>query len=322
MKKRRLRTTLWLGLSFGLLVMIALSLLSDFGKTASALRSMNLAWLPLILGLSLLHFVFRYFKWEFFLRAIGVRIRFADSVGIFLSGFVFTVTPGKMGEIFKAWLVREVKGEAVSKVIPVVIAERYTDMGGLLVLASLGVIGSGWGATWLLAFLFLTLIYLLAFSPWLQRLLPRLFGKTGDRVAQVLSGTRGLLTLSRLLPMVLFSALAWFWQCWALVFSLQSLGGFLSLGDSVFVFSLSTLAGALSFLPGGLGAAEGSMALLLGGVGGLDPAMAAAATLLIRLATLWFAVLVGLLALLWLSRRWNRGSGLWREFEKDGVESE
>ena len=56
------------------------------------------------------------------------------------------------------------------------------------------------------------------------------------------------------------------------------------------------LAGALSFLPGGLGGAEAIMISLLVLKGMTMPA-AIAATVFIRLATLWFAVLIGLLAL-------------------------
>ena len=59
-----------------------------------------------------------------------------------------------------------------------------------------------------------------------------------------------------------------------------------------------TLAGALSFLPGGLVVTEASMVLLLvRAAGGLDEPAAVAATILIRPCTLWFAVLLGLVAL-------------------------
>jgi uncharacterized protein (TIRG00374 family) len=54
--------------------------------------------------------------------------------------------------------------------------------------------------------------------------------------------------------------------------------------------------GAVSALPGGIGAAEASIAGMLVLVAGLTGAQAAAATLLIRLATLWFGVALGLAA--------------------------
>lgn len=55
------------------------------------------------------------------------------------------------------------------------------------------------------------------------------------------------------------------------------------------------LAGALSFMPGGIGGAEGVMVALL--MTQAPAADAVAATVLIRLTTLWFAVAIGALAL-------------------------
>ena len=65
-----------------------------------------------------------------------------------------------------------------------------------------------------------------------------------------------------------------------------------------------TVAGALSFLPGGLGVTEAGMLALLGDLAtGCSRSVSAAATFITRLCTLWFAVVVGLAALLLFSRR-------------------
>ena len=77
---------------------------------------------------------------------------------------------------------------------------------------------------------------------------------------------------------------------------LEWLGADISFSFAIFVYAISMLAGALSFLPGGLGGAEAIMISLLVLKGMAMPA-AIAATVFIRLATLWFAVLIGLLAL-------------------------
>ncbi len=63
---------------------------------------------------------------------------------------------------------------------------------------------------------------------------------------------------------------------------------------AVFTLSFSTIIGAVSALPGGLGAAELSIAGMLSFLLGLDGGTAGAATLLIRFATLWFGVGLGL----------------------------
>jgi uncharacterized protein (TIRG00374 family) len=70
--------------------------------------------------------------------------------------------------------------------------------------------------------------------------------------------------------------------------------GWSTLFIAVFVLAFSTVIGAVSALPGGLGAAEASIAGMLALILNLSWDTSAAATLIIRFATLWFAVLIGL----------------------------
>jgi uncharacterized protein (TIRG00374 family) len=71
--------------------------------------------------------------------------------------------------------------------------------------------------------------------------------------------------------------------------------GWETLSIAVFVLAFSTVIGAVSALPGGLGAAEASIAGMLIFLIGAPKETATAATLLIRFATLWFAVFLGLI---------------------------
>ena len=84
-------------------------------------------------------------------------------------------------------------------------------------------------------------------------------------------------------------------------------GAHVDLGLAMVIYAATTIAGALSFLPGGLGVTEGAMTMLLvTGASHLDRATALDATLLTRLATLWFAVAVGLVLLAFARRRMAR----------------
>ena len=67
------------------------------------------------------------------------------------------------------------------------------------------------------------------------------------------------------------------------------------------IYAVATLVGAVTALPGGMIGTEGSMLALLQQSGAAKSA-ASASTVLIRLVTLWFAVAIGLLALLALRR--------------------
>jgi uncharacterized protein (TIRG00374 family) len=73
-----------------------------------------------------------------------------------------------------------------------------------------------------------------------------------------------------------------------------------------FILPITTLAAALLLLPGGLGLAETGITSLLQRMLDLTAAGAAAGTLIIRVATLWFAVVLGLIAFVIVLRRESR----------------
>ena len=75
-----------------------------------------------------------------------------------------------------------------------------------------------------------------------------------------------------------------------------TLGHALPAVPAIGIFAFSTLAGALSFMPGGLGGTEVTMIMLLR-LFAIPLPIAVSATLIIQVVTLWFAVLLGIIAL-------------------------
>lgn len=88
---------------------------------------------------------------------------------------------------------------------------------------------------------------------------------------------------------------SWSIQGFAFFFILHSLGFETSIAIAMGIYALSLLAGAASFIPGGIGSTELVMGLLLS-ASGADNAIAITAPLISRLSTLWFAVAVGFIA--------------------------
>ena len=105
-----------------------------------------------------------------------------------------------------------------------------------------------------------------------------------------------------LLP-TLLSVLAWSLECLALWVVVRGFGAAPDVRVCFFFYATSTLAGALVPVPGGLGVTEGIMLRQLEQIGRVDPAAATGSMILVRFATLWFAVLVGFAALSLLKRR-------------------
>jgi uncharacterized membrane protein YbhN (UPF0104 family) len=287
----------------GLLVLIGLLGVAQPRQFLAQLRRFDFALLAPILALSLVNYALRFVRWELYLRALGTRLPLGRSLGVFLTGFLLSVTPGKAGELGKAWLVRELGGGPALRVAPAVVAERVTDLLGVAALLAVGALpfpgGPWWAALGLAAVVLGTAVFTWErWANWLFAHLARLpvVGPRAGMLVTVYQGLRNLLT-PRLLAMGLLAAtLAWGAEGVGFVVAVRAYApraGFLA---GLFDYTASTVLGSASMLPGGLGAADGALTALLHAQG-LDTARATLVTFIIRGATLWFAVLLGLLAL-------------------------
>jgi uncharacterized protein (TIRG00374 family) len=178
-------------------------------------------------------------------------------------------------------------------------AERLTDVAGLVLLGGLGATALPRGPLLLgaIALALVAAVVVLrvpAVGPPARRLLP---ARLVEPVRLFVEGGRALLSARALTVALGLSVLAWFLECLAFALILEGLGGVLPLRAATFVYAFASLAGAVSMLPGGLGVAEGSLTGLLAGLGTPLPE-AAAATLLVRGATLWLAVVIGVVMVL------------------------
>src|SRR5437868_10058392 len=134
-----LRGKLILGLILGLIVVAGLSIYADFTSMLRVLR--DFAWwlLPFILVCTLFNYALRFFKWDTYLPMVGATgVSKKDSLLIFLSGMAMAMTPGKVGEVLKSYLLKQVRGTPVAASAPVVLAERLTDGVAMLILAAAG----------------------------------------------------------------------------------------------------------------------------------------------------------------------------------------
>jgi glycosyltransferase 2 family protein len=268
---------------------LGLGLYADFGKLGDELASFRWELFPLALALTALNYLLRFWRWQRYLEHVNVHVPWGGSLAIFTAGLTMTITPAKLGELLKCALLHRSYGVPVRRSAPVVLAERVTDASGVVLLALVGGVGTRSWPLLVAAFAGVAGVVAVVRSPLLERF--AFFGEATE-------ASRALLTTPLLVAMTLLSAVSWFCECLAAYVCVRGLSLDLSLADTVVVFSLGSLAGALSFLPGGLGVADASMTGLIRLLGDTSKAAAAAATVLIRLATLWFAVALGLLGLL------------------------
>ncbi len=280
----------WAILALGLAVIVGLGLglYADFGRLGDELGRFRWELFPAACGLTALNYLLRFWRWQRYLARLEIEIPVGRSLSIFVAGLTMTISPAKLGEVLKCGLLRRSFAMPVRRSAPVVLAERVTDATGVVVLAVAGGAGTDRWPLLALALAGVVVIVAVVRSPLLGR-----FAALGEAPA----AARMLLGPRLLAGMTAVSAVSWFCECLAAYLCVRGLRLDLSLADTVVVFSLGSLAGALSFLPGGLGVAETSMTGLIRVLGDVSRAGAAAATVLIRLATLWFAVALGLVGL-------------------------
>lgn len=263
-------------------------------------------------ALALGSYLTRWLKWEFYLARLDIRgVPRADSLYTFLSGFVLTVTPGKVGEVFKSVLLFETYGVPVARTAPIVVAERLTDVIAVVILVAIGSVGLSGGLLW--AGLGTAAVVVLLAVVASRRLshaiiraierMPGVFRRMGPKLHEAYDSLATLIRPANLVLPALLSIVAWAFECVSLWVILRGFGQSTGLGLSTFFYSTSTLAGALVPVPGGLGITETSLLEQMEALGHVPPAVSTGAMILVRFATLWFAVLVGFAALSLLKRR-------------------
>jgi uncharacterized protein (TIRG00374 family) len=316
-----LKQKIALSIIFGVVVAAALALYGDVGATVSALERFRWYYIPVLLSLTLVNYALRFVKWHYYLGQIGAgHVNLVDSVKIFVAGFVMVMTPGKVGELYKAWALKETNAVPFSRAAPIVLAERLTDGLALAVLASLGLLIYRYGLAILLGVLlllggFVVVVQIRPLALWLLdqgQHLP-FVRRFAVNLHAFYDSTYRLLGFKNLTFAVALGVISWATEGVALYLILIGLGRVgtpVLLVQAVAALALSTIVGAISFLPGGLGAADGSLTGLLIVFTDLGAETAVAATLLVRLATLWFAVVLGTVTILSFRRELLPGSSV------------
>lgn len=319
---RKIRTGIICSLVLAFIVIVAIALYADLPHMVEALTRFHWVYIPLILGFTLVNYAGRFIKWQYYLKRLKIEISNRESLWIFLAGLSMAITPGKVGELLKSYLLKRSTGAPISRTSPIIVAERLSDGIAMLGLAAAGLFlyGIGWEILLLLLVLGVGGIILIQNRPFVLALLQKgeripLLYRFVHLVREFYESAYMLLQWRPLLLAICIGIISWSGECVALYFVYSGLG--IAAGPdlfvkSMFILAVSSLIGSASGLPGGLGTADGSMLGLTRLLVTSSATLGGAATLLIRLCTLWFGLLVGMIALFrirWLQR--HRGPDPW-----------
>nr|VFK47483.1 MAG: conserved hypothetical protein [Candidatus Kentron sp. TC] len=276
---------------------VGMAILADWEAFAAAVSALPGALWVQVVGLSLLSYLLRFARWHHFMVVLGHKVPILRNLEIYLAAFALTLSPGKVGETIRSVYLHPY-GVSYPHSIGAFVSERLLDLVAVGALASLVV--SMFPEQQPLILVVISCIFtvvLLLRSRLLSLIVRRAAGSSViGHAAKLVAAVRLLLSGRRLAASTPLSIMSWMAQGISLYLIVHALGYVLPASTVVAIYCLSILAGAASFIPGGLGATEAVIVLLLSaaGVGQTD---AITASLVSRSLTLWLAVGIGVLAM-------------------------
>jgi uncharacterized protein (TIRG00374 family) len=274
---------------------------SGAGEVWSSVLLLGWSGWAIILGLSLFNYLLRFIRWDFYLRRLGCKVPVLPNLLAYLAGFGFTTTPGKVGEAVRSVYLKPYGVRYVHS-LAAFFVERLVDLISMIIVASLAAYafeGTRWlvGVTFVIVIAFLPLVHSQWFFTFLERRRQAVSSlrlrSIGEKLLGLLRTSADLLRSGPLYAGLLLGLLAWVAEGVAFYVVLDRMGADTPLILAAGIYGVSILAGAVSFVPGGLGGTELVMGSLLV-LTGVDAPVAASAVIVCRIATLWFAVALGL----------------------------
>ena len=280
------------------------SLWAGWDEVLGAISQVGLRGIVVPMGLALLAYLCRFLRWQHFLHLLGHNIPLIPSARIYVGGFSFSVTPGKTGEALRSVFLKDY-GVPYRESFGAFLAERFSDVMACILLAA----GGLWCCPEMRFFLFAAFIFvalIMGFiqnSSWLRaletilkKITPERFAVHTQFVFETILSFKKCFSVPTLLLGVVLGMLAWGLEGTGLYYLLRHLGAEIQWHTTIFIYSFSLLVGAMTFLPAGLGGAELAMMQLLF-LYNVSTSVGVAVVIVIRLTTLWFSVLLGMLVL-------------------------
>jgi uncharacterized protein (TIRG00374 family) len=223
---------------------------------------------------------------------------------IYLAGFALTTTPGKAGEAIRSVFLKQ-KQVPYTDSLAALAVERLADLISVALIATGGIVLFP-QYRWLALLVLLVAVAMIAIvqsrglrellHKLLQHMLPNKVKRSAEHAISLLDRASELMGVQGMLVGISLGVVAWSAEAYGFWYLLNALGYELPFLLAAAVYALSMLAGAASLMPGGLGGAEAAMGFMLLTLG-LSGPDAVSATLICRIATLWLAVVIGLVAL-------------------------
>lgn len=297
--KNSISKNIFISVVVTILIYLVLSLFVDIESVIHALTSFKWQYSAFILFLIFFTFLLKFIKWQYYLRFMNIEIKISESFIIFMSSLALSFTPGKIGDLVKSYIMKELRGISTKKTIPIIFAEKMTEILALIILVILGLdfLNSGIYLPILTFIVFITLLILILNKNTMDLILGVLgkikyIQKYIEPINISINNSKELFRPKPFILMMLSSISIWIVESFAFYLILVSFDLNIAVLWSFFTYLFSVFIGSISFLPAGLGITDGSITLLLSN-NGISKDISIGTALLIRIATLWFPLIIG-----------------------------
>ena len=101
----------------------------NLGDTVELILGANVGLLVLAFVAYYATFPIRAFRWRYILAKVGTQVRFLDPLEIlYISWFVNCLVPAKLGDLYRAYLLKADNGASASKTVGTIFIERIADI--------------------------------------------------------------------------------------------------------------------------------------------------------------------------------------------------
>ena len=300
----KFQKSLLLGI-LGIIAIYAIILIAfDVNIISEKINDFDFQYLLFIIPLIPLTWGVLFLRWNLLLKNSAIDIPLKDNFMIFISGFALGVTPGKVGELIKAQLLKNKFNIPRSKTAPLVIVERFYDFFAIAIISLFGILVFEY-SIYIFTILSVGIIIFLTitsseklFLKFLQKIekikfLRNFSSELPKSFTIIQKSTRG-----KIFPLsIILSVIFWILDSIIAYLTLLSFGiDIIDYFVLMSIYTSSIILGVISFLPLGIGVVEGSMVGFLS-LNGIEFSLATVIVVFIRFFTRWIGVMAGFLGL-------------------------
>jgi len=278
--------------------------ISDYNIISEKISNFKINYLPLILFFVSASWIPLIIKWHFLLKNSEVDIPLTKSIAVWFAGISFEITPGHVGVLMKSQILKTSFNISRTKTVPIIIVEKAYELIGALLASIIGIIVLGMEFYLIiiaisgLIVIFFFMYHKSASELFFNRITKlKFFSKYVENISEFYEIVKKSTNVKVATICILLALTYWFMVSAAAYYTLIAFDvNILDYLKVLAIYTTSSLLGAISFIPGGIGVTEGSIAGLFT-LNGIDVSTALILSVMIRILILWFSVCVGFIAL-------------------------